>query len=206
MQLSNNNVIKLRGTDGAYLGALPVGSSPYTYSDASGFAARNVTTPSGFWNATANSGTAGTQWDKVVWNTEPQGNIPAGASITIDVRTADTLVLLTSAPFVTVSNGASLAAFTGQYIGIRATLKPTPGGVTPVLSDLKVSSVTQQGNKCDVDKDGDIDKNDLSLISKARGQTALPGDPRDSDGDLKITPNDVKVCIQLCTRANCAIQ
>lgn len=206
VQLSNNNVIKLRGTDGAYLGALPVGSSPYTYSDATGFAARNVTTPSGIWNVTANSGAAGTQWDKIVWNTEPQGSIPAGASITVDVRAADTLALLASAPFVTVGNGASLAAFSGQYIGIRATLKPTPGGITPVLSDLKVSSVSQDGQKCDVDKDGDIDKNDLSLISRARGQTALPGDPRDSDNDGKITPNDVKVCIPLCTRASCAIQ
>lgn len=204
VQLSNNNVIKLRGTDGAYLGALPVGASPYTYSDASGFAARNVTTPSGIWTVVANSGAAGSQWNKIVWNSEPQGSIPAGASITVDVRAADTLALLASAPYVTVANGASLAAFTGQYMGIRATLKPTPGGDSPVLSDLKVSTVSLE--KCDVDKDGDIDKIDLSLISKARGQTALPGDPRDSDGDGKITPNDVKVCTQLCTRPSCATQ
>jgi hypothetical protein len=206
VQLSNNNVIKLRGTDGAYLGALPVGSSPYTYSDASGFAARNVTTPSGIWNVVANSGVAGTKWNNIVWNSEAQGSIPAGSSITVDVRAADTLALLASAPFVTVSNGASLAGFTGQYMGIRTTLKPTPGGITPVLSDLKVSTLDANGSKCDVDKDGDIDKNDLSLISKARGQTALPGDPRDGDGDLKITPNDVKVCTKLCTRTSCAIQ
>ena len=59
----------------------------------------------------------------------------------------------------------------------------------------------------DFDKDGDIDKNDLSLISKARNQPASgPDDPRDSDADGRITPNDVKMCIPKCTRANCATQ
>jgi hypothetical protein len=59
---------------------------------------------------------------------------------------------------------------------------------------------------CDVDQDSDIDKLDLALISKARGQSAQPGDARDSDGDGLITPNDVKVCILRCTRPNCATQ
>ncbi len=61
--------------------------------------------------------------------------------------------------------------------------------------------------RCDVDGDGDIDRLDTALISKARGQRASgPDDPRDSDGDLRITPNDVKVCLPQCTRPNCAIQ
>ena len=61
--------------------------------------------------------------------------------------------------------------------------------------------------KCDVDADGDIDQNDLALISKARGQRATgPSDRRDADGNGLITPNDVKVCIPQCTRSNCAIQ
>lgn len=60
--------------------------------------------------------------------------------------------------------------------------------------------------RCDVDRDGDIDQKDLSLISKARGQQATgPDDPRDGDGDLRITPNDVKACIPKCTRPNCAM-
>jgi hypothetical protein len=58
--------------------------------------------------------------------------------------------------------------------------------------------------KCDIDGDGDVDTIDLSLISKARGQRAIvPNDPRDSDGDGWITPNDVIICIKKCTRANC---
>jgi hypothetical protein len=59
---------------------------------------------------------------------------------------------------------------------------------------------------CDTDLDGDIDKLDLSAISRARGTTPLPGDPRDANGDGAISPADVKVCLPKCTRANCATQ
>ncbi|MBI3155301.1 MAG: thrombospondin type 3 repeat-containing protein [Burkholderiales bacterium] len=59
--------------------------------------------------------------------------------------------------------------------------------------------------RCDVDKDGDIDKIDLSAISRARGKTVPPLDPAyDADGSGTITPNDVKTCIPQCTRPNCA--
>ncbi len=59
---------------------------------------------------------------------------------------------------------------------------------------------------CDTDRDGDIDKLDLSAISKARSQVPLPGDPRDANLDGKIDARDVKVCIPKCTRAQCATQ
>ncbi len=59
---------------------------------------------------------------------------------------------------------------------------------------------------CDPNEDGFVDKVDLSIISRARGQTPLPLDPRDSNIDGLITPADVKVCIQLCTLPNCATQ
>ena len=49
-----------------------------------------------------------------------------------------------------------------------------------------------------------IDKLDLALISKSRGQAPTQNDPRDANGDSKIDPADVKVCIPLCTFANCA--
>ncbi len=61
--------------------------------------------------------------------------------------------------------------------------------------------------KCDVDKDGDIDKIDTSMISKARGKTVPPFDQAyDATGDGKIDPADVKACIPKCTRPNCATQ
>ena len=94
---------------------------------------------------------------------------------------------------------------TGQYIEVRATMKSTASAgcvesPSPVLADLQI-----QGS-CYVDADADIDKLDLSAISRARGTAALPGDLRDADGDGMITPADVKFCLPKCTRANCATQ
>jgi len=74
----------------------------------------------------------------------------------------------------------------------------------PVLVglDLEVAVVV-----CDVDGDGDIDRADLSLISRSRNQPASgPDDPRDANGDGVITPADVKACIPQCTRPYCATQ
>jgi len=73
--------------------------------------------------------------------------------------------------------------------------------------DQNPAACTSQVTLCDVDGDGDIDRADLSLISRARNQPATgPDDPRDANGDGMITVADVKACIPQCTRPSCAIQ
>jgi hypothetical protein len=57
---------------------------------------------------------------------------------------------------------------------------------------------------CDIDGDGDRDRNDISLILAARGNPAGPDDPRDADGDEMITVTDAKICISRCTNPRCA--
>ncbi|MFY7866040.1 hypothetical protein [Roseateles sp.] len=59
---------------------------------------------------------------------------------------------------------------------------------------------------CDVDKDGDIDIADLSLIRNAIGQVPVANDPRDANADGKITINDVRACTLRCTRTSCAAE
>ena len=59
---------------------------------------------------------------------------------------------------------------------------------------------------CDANGDGRIDQRDLTLISRARGKPALPGDPKDADRDGVITPADVKACVPRCSSPNCANQ
>ena len=70
--------------------------------------------------------------------------------------------------------------------------------LTEVVAGLRI---------CDIDGDNDIDRIDLGLISRARGQPASgPTDPRDADGDGLITLSDVKACIAICSLPRCAIQ
>ena len=130
----SNNVQKFRGTDGTFLGTLPVGREPYTYSDATGFAARNVTTPTGTWTVTKDSGDTGTLWNQVSWN----DLVPGGASVVVKVRAADTVGGLSLQPYTTVSNGGN-PGVTGQFIQIQARLTANSDDDSPILYDLTVA-------------------------------------------------------------------
>lgn len=58
---------------------------------------------------------------------------------------------------------------------------------------------------CDVDLDGDVDRDDIRLISMARNTPALPGDPRDADGNGIIDVNDARQCAVQCDLPRCAV-
>ena len=62
-----------------------------------------------------------------------------------------------------------------------------------------------EGQVCDVDIDGDVDINDVRLITAARNTPSNgPDDPRDADGDGIITVADARTCMQFCTLPRCA--
>ncbi len=193
-----HNIAKYKGSNGDFLGVKGVGYEPYTYSDASGTAALSITTKTGTWSVVRDGGAAGTQWGKLAWN----ATVPNGASVTGEVRAADNAGDLGSLPWTPVANGVDFS-LTGRYLEARVRLTANNAGESPVVYDVTLSNLTQA--KCDVDGDGDIDKIDLNLISKARGQTPTADDPRDANNDGKIDPADVKACIPKCTRPNCAI-
>lgn len=199
VHLGTSKISKFKGTDGTAQGVFPTGLYPYTYSDASGFAAANITVQTGTWNILQDGGAAGTKWGKVSWT----DLVPTGSGVTAKVRVADSILGLQALAFTDVTNGAAFD-MTGRYIEAQVRLTANQQGQSPVVYDVNVATQTQL--ICDVDLDGDIDKLDLALISKARGQQAGPNDPRDANGDGLITPADVKICIPLCTRASCAAQ
>jgi RHS repeat-associated protein len=60
---------------------------------------------------------------------------------------------------------------------------------------------------CDADHDGDIDRDDLTLIQQAtlkRLPVTGPDDPRDADGNGLINSSDGRICALRCTRPSCA--
>ena len=200
VHLATSKTSKFLGTDGTAMGVVPTGLYPYTYSDASGFAAANITVSTGTWSIIQDGGAAGTTWGKASWNT----SVPSGASVATRVRAADTVAGLQGQTFLDVNNGVNFNLM-GRYLEAQVRLTANNQGSSRTVYDVTLASLAQA--KCDVDLDGDIDKADTSLISRARGQQATgPDDPRDADGDGLITPNDVKVCIPQCTRLNCALQ
>lgn len=203
VNLSNHSVSKFDGATGNFLVRVPVGVSPYTYSDASG-STLALTNPLGRWTVTTDGGAAGTVWDQISWNSEPEGNVPAGTSIGVEARAADSVAGLGGQTYVSVANGAD-PGLTGQFLQVRATLTPETGtGVSPVLSDLTVSSYDAP-TVCDADGDGDVDFFDIRAIGAARNQPATgPDDMRDADGDGVITVLDARQCVLQCTNARCA--
>jgi hypothetical protein len=190
---------KYRGTDGAPLGVFPIGSQPYTYSDAAGFAARNSTNNTGTWTVTYDGGTNGTQWGTINWT----DIIPAGAGVIVQARAADTQAGLPLQAYQTVTKGTLFNA-TGKFIQILTRLNANAADQSPVLQDLTISSVVVAVAACDVDLDQDIDRNDIGAIQSAIGTAVGAGDPRDSVVDGIITINDSRTCALRCTKAKCA--
>ena len=62
----------------------------------------------------------------------------------------------------------------------------------------------QPALRCDINQDGFVDRDDISLISAARNQPAQPGDPRDNDQNGVIDVSDARQCTLLCTSPRCA--
>ncbi|WP_404364442.1 hypothetical protein [Marinobacter sp.] len=203
VNLSANNVTKFRGTDGQFLNTVPVGNGPYTYSDATGIGFQ-IANPTGTFIRVVDSGTPDTDWDQIRWNTEPQGSIPVGASITVEARSANTVADLSFEVYTPVSNGVAGIGLMGQFIQLRAVLMPNTDQDSPILSDIIVSSVSGQV-MCDLDGDGDVDRDDIGIISSARNTPAAVGDPRDIDGNGVIDVNDARQCSVQCTRSRCAL-
>ena len=207
--LGSDNIMRIdpdAGADG--LGAVDLtvslgsGAGPYNYSDMTGAVAIGATAPQGTWSVVHDGEQPGQVWARIVWNTEPEASEPPGSSITVEARAADSEAGLPSEPFVPVANGATLG-LVGRFIEIQATLRPTgPGGVSPVLSDLRVDGVPE---RCDVDGDFEVDRDDVLAIVAARGTTALPDDPRDANLDGLISINDARLCVYVCDRPLCGL-
>ncbi|MFD0201537.1 MULTISPECIES: hypothetical protein [Saccharothrix] len=123
---------------------LGAGAGPYNYSDMTGSVLGEITAPVGTWSVVQDGGVAGQTWGTVTWNTEAQGSVPPGTSITVEARTSDTEAGLAGEAFTPVANGVEFARV-GRYIEVRATLTASPSGDSPVLSDLRIKTSERTG-------------------------------------------------------------
>jgi hypothetical protein len=142
--LGSDNTVRIDPNGGADgLGAVDLtvdlgpGASPYNYSDMTGAVVVGSTSPQGFWTVIQDSSEADFEWGRLTWNTEPEGDEPAGSEIVVEIRTSNSEAGLGGASFIAVSNGEFFSAF-GRFIEVRVTLKASPGGLSPVLSDIRV--------------------------------------------------------------------
>jgi hypothetical protein len=152
---------------------LGAGAGPYNYSDMTGFVAFGSTSPQGNWSVTQDSGTAGNSWGTIAWNTEAEGQVPAGASITVEARADDTEAGLGGQSFVPVANGIPFA-MNGRYMEVRVILRANAAGESPVLSDLRIRTANMPP-VVQLDPAGPIDEGSAPVTL-----TATASDP---DGD-----------------------
>lgn len=187
MNLGSNNMSKYRGTDGLPLGQFPLGANPYVYTDGSGLTTKNTTNNKlGTWTVVNDGGAAGTQWGKVNWT----AIVPAGGNVEVQMRTAETSAGLELQSYAPVNKNVAFNAV-GRFIQLRTRITANTDNVSPILQDLTLSTALKT---CDIDNDGDIDDADIALVRAGVGQIPNANDPRDDNGDGKITLVDVRSC------------
>lgn len=139
--LGSDNMVRINPNDG--LGAIDLTvdlgpeASPYNYSDMTGMVVVGSTSPQGFWTVVQDSQSTGFEWGRIIWNTEPQGSEPPGTAITVEARSANTEAGLGGQTFQQVMNRELFSMF-GRFIEVRVTLKASPEGTSPVLSDIRI--------------------------------------------------------------------
>lgn len=108
-------------------------ASPYNYSDMTGIVALSSTSPQGTWSTIIDGEVTDNIWGYIRWNTEPQGFVPAGSRIKVEIAVSNTI---TDFPeFIELINGFRIEE-QGRFLQLRVTLFANNDGISPVLSDI----------------------------------------------------------------------
>ena len=106
-----------------------------------------------------------------------------------------------AAPIITYT---PIVVFTGdqtlEFVVCDGTRTSDPGIVT-------ITVVAPPPSKCEIDGDGDIDRDDITVIFGLRGTTSPPSpSAADLDDNGIININDGRGCVLRCTRPRCATE
>ncbi|MBX3251096.1 MAG: hypothetical protein KF901_28220 [Myxococcales bacterium] len=120
----------------------PVGDTPYTYSDFTGFALRNVTAPNGFLRAVVEGCPSGpSEWEELSF----AGNVPARTRVELRVRAAASRAALREQAWIGpfTRSPADLTrppgpVPTGRYLEVEATLVSEDESRSPALRTVSV--------------------------------------------------------------------
>ncbi len=113
----------------------------YTYTDFTGFGAQNVTVTKGEWTVRHDGGADDVAWAEVLFNLEPEGKIPAGTTLTFQLRANNVKADLEATPWVTVEGNVPAMPVVGRFYELRARLVISDQDImeSPVLSDVCVT-------------------------------------------------------------------
>jgi hypothetical protein len=100
-----------------------------------------------------------------------------------------------------VIDSASILVATGN--GFIEVQKPAQLGLLPT-DEIRGLKCFAAPKPCDINGDGKVNLDDIQAIFQARNAAAVPGDPRDVDGDGVITVNDARICTERCDKPKCA--
>lgn len=111
-----------------------VGSGPYSYSDFTGYALRNITAPTGTWSQVFDCGVEGCGFNWVDWD----ALLPANTAFRVQYRTSSngTDWSAISPSYDVAPSGVPWPTPTPRYVEIILTLESSPAGETPQIENV----------------------------------------------------------------------
>jgi hypothetical protein len=131
----SHNTTKLT-PEGKILGYYEVGIQPYTYSDMTGFAFRNVTKKHGSWTVVHDGDRNDYKWNQINWNELKS----EGTNISVKVRATNDIYELENLEYIEIANGQLIENVSGRFIQIKVSLNTT-NTESPILYDLSINEV-----------------------------------------------------------------
>jgi hypothetical protein len=135
-----------------------------------GMVSRTISTTTGAWTVTHDSGQAATPWAAVGWTSHE----PAGTAITVRVRSSEDQANW-SAWETARANAPLTATPNGRYIQVEAAFRVTSGDESPILYDLTVTPGAPAGMTVPVDIKPTSCPNPLNWTDKGTLPAAILG-------------------------------